>query len=105
MAGRRGRADADPLNELDPVAALARQVERVQRAQATQEELLRALAGDVASLVDQAPAAHPPPASWLLVGDPGAVLDILRALAQWVGDVYLWYPGARLPTCWLWHPA
>ncbi len=106
MVGRRGRpADEDPLGELDPVAALARQLERVQRAQATQEELLRGLAGDVAALVEQIPTQHPPPTSWLLVGDPGEALEALQWLAGWVGDVYLWYPGARLPTCWLWHPA
>lgn len=106
MAGRRGRPERDPLDELDPVAALARQLERVQRVQATQEELLRGLAADVAALVAQAPTQTPtPPASWLTAGDPGDALELLRGLVLWVGEVYLWYPGARLPTCWLWHPA
>lgn len=94
----------DPRNELDPVAALARQLERLQRAQALQEELLRGLAGDVSALVAQTPAQHPPPSSWLLTTDPDEAAGILVWLVGWVRDVYLWYPGSRLPSCWLWHP-
>ena len=29
---------------------------------------------------------------------------MLTRLAQWVAGVYLRYPDARLPDCWLWHP-
>lgn len=112
MAGRGRRGEGNPLDELDQVAAIARQLERVQRAQAVQEEMLRGLAENVAALVDNAPAQHPPPASWLLgvgdagdPGDPGEVQAWLRWLTGWVKAVYLWYPGARLPTCWLWHPS
>ncbi|MDQ3762170.1 MAG: hypothetical protein M3460_10910 [Actinomycetota bacterium] len=95
----------NPLEELGPVAALARQVERNARATATLEELLRGLAGDVAALVANAPTQHPAPASWLLTIDPGEALETLEWLTRWVRDVYLWYPEARLPSCWMWHPA
>ena len=36
--------------------------------------------------------------------DPAVAEDILARLAQWVAGVYLRYPDARLPDCWLWHP-
>ena len=36
--------------------------------------------------------------------DPSVAEDILTRLAQWVAGVYLRYPDARLPDCWLWHP-
>lgn len=87
------------------MAALARMVERQQRALAAQEELLRGLAVDVKALVEKTPARVPTPVAWLLTSHPRAVLVVLEDLAAWLRDVYLWYPGAVLPSCWLWHPA
>jgi hypothetical protein len=95
----------DPGEELDPVAALARMVERVKRAQAAQEQMLRGLAGDVKALVAKTPARVPPPIAWLLTAHPQTLAGVLADLLVWLRDVYLWYPGAILPSCWLWHPA
>ena len=36
--------------------------------------------------------------------DPAVAEAMLTRLAQWVAGVYLRYPDARLPDCWLWHP-
>ncbi|MGH3575804.1 MAG: hypothetical protein ACRDUW_28975 [Pseudonocardiaceae bacterium] len=105
-AGGPGSAGAgDPREELDPVAALARMVERVQRAQAIQGELLRGLAGDVTKLIATTPAKQPPPVAWLLTTHPETCLEVLTDLLAWLRDVYLMYPGAVLPSCWMWHPA
>lgn len=30
---------------------------------------------------------------------------VAEDLTRWLGRVYLRYPGARLPSCWAWHPA
>lgn len=87
------------------MAALARMVERQARALAVQDELLRGLAVDVKALVAKAPAKTPPPASWLLTSHPDALAELLADLVVWLRDVYLWYPGAVLPSCWMWHPA
>lgn len=112
MTGRRRGRAGDAPEELSlgdgdvaqAVVGLARQVERVQRAQAAQEEMLRDLASDVARL---ARTARPdPPLSWLLAGgDMAGLAALLDDLVTWVGDVYLFYPDARLSPCWLWHPA
>lgn len=29
----------------------------------------------------------------------------MTELVEWLGRVYLRYPGAALPSCWAWHPA
>jgi protein involved in temperature-dependent protein secretion len=36
--------------------------------------------------------------------DPSVAEAMLTRLAQWVTGVYLRYPDAKLPDCWLWHP-
>jgi hypothetical protein len=36
--------------------------------------------------------------------DPSVAEAILSRLAGWVAGVYLRYPDANLPDCWLWHP-
>jgi len=36
--------------------------------------------------------------------DPAVAEAILTRLAGWVAGVYLRYPDAKLPDCWLWHP-
>jgi hypothetical protein len=36
--------------------------------------------------------------------DPSVAEAILTRLSAWVAGVYLRYPDANLPDCWLWHP-
>jgi len=102
------------------VVALARGVERLTRrvdelsAAARRvgelEILVQQLAADVATLVATvgAPAEDDGPPRvrpWLLAADPACARDDVADLTEWLGAVYLRYPGAALPSCWLWHPA
>jgi hypothetical protein len=72
------------------------------------ETLIRQLAGSISQLArtvagdDGGPPTHP--RSWLQVDDGDAAREILVDLIEWVDAVYLRYPGAHLPSCWLWHP-
>ena len=43
--------------------------------------------------------------SWLMPADPNEAYALLADLLDWLAQVYLLYPGAALPSCWLWHPA
>jgi hypothetical protein len=43
--------------------------------------------------------------SWLAADDAKRAREDLKDLTAWLEAVYLRYPGAALPTCWLWHPA
>lgn len=43
--------------------------------------------------------------SWFDQDDTERAATLLADLADWSGRVFLRYPGASLPTCWLWHPA
>lgn len=94
------------------VLALGRELDRVTARQAAVEQqcselagLLEQLATDVATL---APRAGPPQdegvRSWLLTEDPGQAAADLTDLTAWLARVYLRYPDAFLPSCWLWHP-
>ncbi len=51
-----------------------------------------------------APAAGPGP-SWLAVGSWEEAEALMGVLVPWLGQVYLRYPDAALPSCWAWHPA
>jgi hypothetical protein len=101
------------------VAALAAHVERVaRRADATaaradeHEQHIRDLAEAVAKLARPGPDG-PAITSWLDPARPDdedeqpgeAAARLLADLAAWLRAVYLRYPGARLPSCWAWHPA
>jgi hypothetical protein len=74
------------------------------------DTLIRQLAGSISQLArtvagDDAGDASPAhPQSWLQIDDAGAAREILADLVEWVEAVYLRYPGAQLPSCWLWHP-
>ena len=105
---------AHPLQ--DPrLVALGRELERATRRLTTVEALtgqldlmLRQLAANVALLVpmpDEPEDASPPVRSWLAVDDPTQARADLADLIDWVRAVYVRYPGAALPSCWLWHPA
>lgn len=101
------------LNGADPVGqALGREVERLaHRAVAVEErvgelaDLLQQLATDVATLAARAgPDGDEAVRAWLLTNEPAQATGDLTDLAGWLGKVYLRYPDAVLPTCWLWHP-
>lgn len=102
--------------EGDAVVALGRELDRVADRQAAVERqcgelayLLEQLAADVATLATLAaragPAQEEAVRSWLLTEDPDQALADLTDLSGWLARVYLRYPDAFLPSCWLWHPA
>jgi hypothetical protein len=93
----------------DPEAltALGRTVERAVRRLGAVEATVTELAAGVAELVEQQDQDDEESRvrSWLAADDPGQAREDLEELTGWLGAVYLRYPGAVLPTCWLWHPA
>ncbi|MEO7194310.1 MAG: hypothetical protein ABIZ05_05730 [Pseudonocardiaceae bacterium] len=98
----------------DPaLVAFGREVQRLTRGQAVVgarvdelAELLAQLATDVATLAARsAPEGDEAVRSWLLTTDPDLADTDLGDLADWLARVYLRYPDAMLPSCWLWHPA
>lgn len=96
-------ADPDPQT-----VALARAVERTGRRLDNVELLLRQLTADIAALgvrLDDTEAEPAVVRSWLVAEHVGHARDDLTELTDWLHDVYLRYHGARLPSCWLWHPA
>jgi hypothetical protein len=66
---------------------------------------LTELLGLVAGQIQPPPKRNPTCWSWLTVTDPEVAAQELRELTQWLTDVYLTYPDAMLPSCWMWHPA
>ncbi|MGH3976544.1 MAG: hypothetical protein ACRDS9_24980, partial [Pseudonocardiaceae bacterium] len=63
-------------------------------------------ATDVATLAARsAPDGDEAVRSWLLTTDPDLAETDLADLVEWLARVYLRYPDAVLPSCWLWHPA
>ncbi|WP_297661772.1 hypothetical protein [Pseudonocardia sp.] len=57
--------------------------------------------------MQQETRATPGPAvrSWLTGSDLAQAETDLLDLVVWLERVYLRYPSAVLPSCWLWHPA
>lgn len=116
-----GQTPAPPAGDLFP--ALAGQLDRLRRAHEAADvpglrgevrglvHTVAGLAEEVAGLVAAGAGGEEPPPSWLWRSDPegqrltaeeAAVL--LRRLTIWAGRVYLRFPDAELPECWLWHP-
>ena len=99
-------ADTNPQ-----MVALARSVERATRRVDNVEVLVRQLAADVTALAQMVGDPAGPDQdtdavrSWLLADDPETAHADLTDLVQWLGAVYLRYPAATLPSCWLWHRA
>ncbi|MGH3770199.1 MAG: hypothetical protein ACRDRW_02170 [Pseudonocardiaceae bacterium] len=98
----------------DPaVVALGREVQRLTRAHADAvarveelAELLTQLPTDVTTLAARsAPDGDEAVRAWLLTSDPDLAQTDLDDLTEWLARVYLHYPDAVLPSCWLWHPA
>lgn len=46
-----------------------------------------------------------PSRSWLLLTDEDVAANVLGDLTDWLQRVWLAYPDASLPPCWLHHPA
>ena len=94
--------------DLEPrVVALGGDLERLTQRMDRGEALLRILSQQVAELHAAVHPAEPEPPevrSWLLAADDRQARDDLADLFQWLADVYLRYPDAVLPSCWLWHP-
>jgi len=71
-------------------------------------QLVTRLADATTAATTTGPAGSDGVVSWLDAdldrNDPGVAEAILTRLAQWVAGVYLRYPDANLPDCWLWHP-
>jgi hypothetical protein len=44
-------------------------------------------------------------ASWFEIDDAPVAYRRLTDLVTWLDQVYLQFPDAALPTCWLWHPS
>jgi hypothetical protein len=96
-----------------PGVALGRELERLTRRLGAAEartgelaDLLEQLATDVATLVARTgPGQDEEVRAWLLTEDPQQAAEDLTDLVEWLGRVYLRYPDAMLPSCWLWHPA
>jgi len=110
-------AAADEQASDPQVIALGRTVERTARRVGDLDTLLAQLAADVTALARaRTPAGSGGVGedergvrSWLLGagpdGDPEQARADLGDLVGWLGRVFLRYPGAVLPSCWLWHPA
>lgn len=118
--------DADQLNTI--LAALAAQIERLQRrldtqqqqikqTQETAEQTHRVLVDIVDRVQDLAnhtthgrrqPGASTAgaPVSWLTINDPATARTLLADLVDWLNRVYTHYPGAvdALGECWHHHP-
>jgi hypothetical protein len=108
--------DPDPA---DVLAALARQVDRLQHADVAELRArlgavtvtLANLAGQVADLADARADARPPIPSWLgsiAAGGapftPATAAVLLDELIGWLAAVYVRFADGGLPECWPWHP-
>jgi hypothetical protein len=90
----------------EALSALGRTVERAVRRLGAVEATMAELAAGVEALAERLEETEVAGLrSWLAADDPGQAREDLAELAGWLGAVYLRYPGAALPTCWLWHPA
>jgi hypothetical protein len=87
------------------LTALARDCERNNRRLRDHETMLAALGAACADLAAQLEGEERErPRSWLAEGGPTEPPGTLADLLAWLPRVYLRYPGALLPSCWLWHP-
>lgn len=94
--------------DLEPrVVALGGDLDRTMQRMDRAETLLRVLSQQVAELHAAVHPAEPEPPevrSWLLADDAAQARADLADLIRWLAEVYLRYPDAVLPSCWLWHP-
>ena len=87
----------------DAVSRVGETDARVDALRGQVEQLAAGVARAVEAQGARRPNATPPP-TWLGADDAAAAGDLVRDLIPWLDAVYLRYPGAALPTCWLWHP-
>jgi hypothetical protein len=98
-----------PPETADALAALARQLDRLEGKVAKLDGLTFTVAGlaeEMAELVRAGGGAEAAP-SWLWPVDPMELDDaesVLGQVMRWAGRVYLRYDDGALPECWLWHP-
>jgi hypothetical protein len=129
MSDRTDRTTPAPGEGGDEkLVALGRESARTARKVADLESLVRQLAADVTSLArfmggespapgdrpeagvprqngdSPAKARVPAVRAWLLADDPEQAGADLAELIGWLDRVYLVFPDAQLPSCWLWHP-
>lgn len=102
LAGEVDRHAARLVEIGNGLADLGTTVAALHRGVAVLTEQVRARrAQDGAESEDDEP--DPP---WLLVDDQEQAVEMLAALVEWLGAVYVRYPnGSRLPACWAWHPS
>jgi hypothetical protein len=65
---------------------------------------LAGLAEQVAELARDEEEEQARAASWFEMADPALAIKRLTSLITWLDRVYIRFPGAELPGCWLWHP-
>ncbi|MGH3659966.1 MAG: hypothetical protein ACRDUA_25275 [Micromonosporaceae bacterium] len=89
------------------VIAMAREQERTQRRLAEIESMIREFGARFEARVtaDEATDDRNDGRSWLEPDDPEQAHAVLADLLEWLARIYLCYPSAALPSCWLWHPA
>lgn len=91
--------------------AMSAKLERTGRRVDDLAELVHKLGADITRhLTTKSPASggpgdQPGVRAWLLAEDPEQAEADMADLIGWLDRVYLAYPEAMLPTCWLWHPA
>ena len=107
------------------IIGLGRDVEALRRLIARQDTAVRTIRGWLADLETQVGASATTLAtlteqvtelagggqeagahrSWFATTDPEQARSRLVELAEWIEGVYLRFPDAALPACWLWHPS
>lgn len=106
--GALGREVERAVRRLGEVDTLVHQLSDEVSALKDVEALVQQLSADVTDLRAAISDQGPDPVAtraWLLAEDADQARADLDDLTEWVGRVYLRYPGTLLPSCWLWHPA
>lgn len=90
------------------IVALARDVERNGRRVTELDTLVRQFSADIEAMMASLSARDTDGGgvvrSWLLTEDIDQARTDLADLVVWLGQVFLAFPDAALPSCWLWHP-
>lgn len=88
------------------LVAISRNVDRTARRVDELSDLVHKLAADITRHLGSsspAPGGGGEVRAWLLVEDPDRAEADVADLISWLDRVYLAFPDASLPTCWLWH--
>lgn len=104
-------APASGQPEHPRLVSLSRDVERTGRRVDELDGLVRRLGVDVSAIAHHLSTGSPGSGedresgvrAWLLIEDRERAEADIDDLILWLDRVYLAYPGATLPTCWLWH--